>query len=161
MYLEQETGGDIMALWIIWIIAGVLLLIGEIFTPGFLLASFGLACFASGLVAALSFGLKAQVIIFSVITLVVFFGIRPVILKYFHRSGSGLKTNVDALVGKKGVVIDLIDPAFNTGRVIVDGENWRGISVDDETIEKDARILVIRVEGTKLFVKPVGAGDRK
>ncbi|MBN2071406.1 MAG: NfeD family protein [Candidatus Krumholzibacteriota bacterium] len=148
-----------MSLWVIWVIAGILLLIGEVLTPGFLFACFGIACLTTGLFAALSFGIKTQIVVFSVSTLLVFFGIRPVMLKYLHKSGSRLKTNVDALVGKTGMVVEKIDPVKGTGRVLVGGENWRGVSIDDTRIEKGTRITVKRVEGTKLLVnrdKPAG-----
>ncbi|MBN2185471.1 MAG: NfeD family protein [Candidatus Krumholzibacteriota bacterium] len=141
-----------MSLWVIWIVVGILLLIGEIFTPGFVLACFGIACFVSGLFAALSFGIRVQFIVFSLVTLLVFFRIRPMMLKYLHKSGSKLKTNVDALVGKKGMVVEKIDPNAETGRIVVGGENWRGVSEDNIVVEKGTKIIVKRVEGTKLFV---------
>lgn len=148
-----------MELWVIWIIVGILLIIGEIFTPGFLLACFGLACCAAGLIAALTFGLRAQIITFSLTTLALFFGIRPIMLKYLHKSGSKLKTNIDALIGRNGVVVERIDGASGTGRVLVGGENWRGVSVDEKVIEKGEKIEVVRVEGTKLLVRKVSAGN--
>lgn len=84
----------------------------------------------------------------------VFFGIRPLFLKHFDLSGRGVKTNVDALVGKTAIVSERIDPDTNKGRVIIEGENWRGQSADEAFIEVGEKVTVVRVEGTKLVVRP-------
>ena len=43
-------------------------------------------------------------LVFSITTLAVFFGIRPFFLKYLHSPGTKVETNVKALVGKTGLV---------------------------------------------------------
>jgi membrane protein implicated in regulation of membrane protease activity len=67
-----------------WIIFGIVLMIAEIFTPGFLLASFGIGAFGGSLFAYWDYAFKVQLFVFSIITMVVFFGIRPLYNKYFH-----------------------------------------------------------------------------
>lgn len=141
-------------IWHLWIISAFILFIAEIFTPGFLVACFGISCLVTSIVAYLGMGVKIQVLTFSVSTLVVFFGIRPFVLKYFYSKESKIKTNVDALIGKKGRVTERIDSNAVKGRVIIGGEDWRAVSVDEKAIEKDVKIEVNKVEGTKLFVKP-------
>jgi len=144
-----------MEIWHVWIIVSIALFIAEIFTPGFVLACFGIACLISGLVSFFELGFKIQIITFSVSTLIVFFGIRPLFLRHFYSSQGKTKTNVDALVDKAGLVLEKIDPAVSKGRVMVGGENWRGISVDEAVIEPGEKIVVVGVEGTKLLVKAI------
>lgn len=141
--------------WHVWLIIGIVFFIVEIFTPGFLLACFGVGCLASGLVSFLGVGVGIQVIAFSVSTLAVFFGIRPFVLKYLSSSGANTKTNVDALVGKIGLVSERIDPSTNEGRVAIGGDDWRALSVDEAAIEVGEKVIVVKVDGTKLLVKPV------
>ncbi|MBL7052235.1 MAG: NfeD family protein, partial [Candidatus Marinimicrobia bacterium] len=43
-----------------WIIFGIILMIAEIFTPGFLLASFGIGAFGGSLFAYLDYDFKIQ-----------------------------------------------------------------------------------------------------
>lgn len=140
--------------WQIWLIAGIVLFIIEIFTPGFVLACFGLACLVACLVALSGFGIKLQLLFFSISSLFIFWQVRPFFVKYLDTSKDKIKTNVDALVGKKGIVSERIDPNTNRGRVIVNGEDWRGVSTDESVIEAGAKITVVKVEGTKLFVRP-------
>jgi membrane protein implicated in regulation of membrane protease activity len=148
-----------LEIWHIWIIIAMGFFIAEIFTPGFLLACFGIACLTTGLFSFFELGAKAQIITFSISTLVVFFGIRPFVLKYFYTSTGKLKTNIDALIGKTGLVSERIDPNINKGRVIIGGEDWRGISIDENIIETGEKIKVVRVDGTKLYIKPVAKGQ--
>lgn len=93
-----------MAIWHVWVIVGILFFIGEIFTPGFFLACLGIACLGSGIASAFGLGIGSQVLVFSITTLAVFFGIRPFFLKYLHSPGTKVETNVKALVGKTGLV---------------------------------------------------------
>lgn len=142
--------------WHIWVIAGVVLLIAEIFTPGFVLACFGVACLVAAVFAAFDVGLTFEVIIFCVASVIAFFAVRPLFVKRFYRSDDeAAKTNVDALVGKEGLVAERIDPSVNVGRVLLGGDNWRAVSVDGAAIEHSEKVEVVRVEGTKLFVKKV------
>ncbi len=142
--------------WHIWVIAGIVLLIAEIFTPGFVLACFGVACLVAAIFAAFDLGLTVEVIVFCVASVVAFFAVRPLFAKRFYRSDDeATKTNVDALVGKVGMVAERIDPDVNVGRVVLGGDNWRAISVDGAVIELSEKVEVVRVEGTKLFVKKV------
>jgi membrane protein implicated in regulation of membrane protease activity len=104
--------------WYIWIISALGLFIAEIFTPGFVLACFGVASLVTGLLSFLGVGLQGQIVTFSISTIVVFFGIRPVFLKYFDTS-------------------------------------IRTVSIEGTTIEVGEKVTVIRVEGTKVFVKPL------
>ncbi|MCD5406651.1 MAG: NfeD family protein [Desulfotomaculum sp.] len=139
--------------WQMWLIMAVVLFIAEIFTPGFLLACLGVACLMAGLMAYLGLGLEVQIIAFSVSALAVFFGIRPLLKKHSYFSESKLKTNVAALVDKTGIVVEKIDPVQNKGRVVVGGENWKGVSIDGTMLKEGAKVTVVRVEGTKLLVK--------
>ena len=93
-----------LAIWHVWVIVGILFFIGEIFTPGFFLACLGIACLGSGIASAFGLAIGSQVLVFSITTLAVFFGIRPFFLKYLHSPGTKVETNVKALVGKTDLV---------------------------------------------------------
>ena len=61
-------------------------------------------------------------------------------------------TGPESLLGKKGRVIDLISPF---GRVDIDRESWSARSENDERIEKDLFVEVIKVEGNAVTVRPI------
>ncbi len=141
-----------MELWHIWLIAGILLFIFEIFTPGFVLASFAIACVFSGLASLLGYNFKIQIFVFSIITLIVFFTIRPLLCKYFYRFDDPLKTNVDALIGKTARVLEKIQNADNAGRVKIEGEDWKARSESGEVIEEGELVVVKKIEGVTVIV---------
>jgi len=139
--------------WHIWFFVAILFFIIEIFTPGFVLACFGVGCLASALAAFLNFNFQIQILAFSATTLAVFFGLRPLILQYFFKSTDNIKTNIDALINKIGRVSVRIDSIQNTGRVVVNSEDWRAISADESIIEVGERVEVLKVDGSKVIVR--------
>ncbi len=140
--------------WHIWTIAALSLLILEIFTPAFLAASLATGCFLAAAFAALDFGLKAELIGFTLGTLISFFRVRPFVLKYGHKT-SNIKTNVDALVGKTGKVVVAIDNSKNQGRVIVEGDDWRAESTSDIYIAEGEKVEILNVKSTILTVDKI------
>jgi len=141
--------------WQVWLIAGVLLLVAEMFTPGFWLACLAIGAFAAGVVGLLpAVGTTIETIVFGVTSLASMLGIRPALARRFRLgAGSGVRTNVDALAGKTGVVTERIASGPRQGRVLVEGENWRGSSIDGAVLEPGTRVLVVQVDGTTLIVE--------
>ncbi len=132
--------------WLIWFLSAIVLIVAEMFTPGFWLACLAVGCVAAGLVGLIPFaGLTLETVAFAATSLASMIGLRPLMLRRFQLGpGGGVRTGVDALLGKRGVVLERIDPVSRQGRVKVDGEDWRGASVDDMPIEVGARITVIK-----------------
>jgi len=135
-----------------WIIFGIILMIVEIFTPGFLLASFGIGAFAGSLFAYWGFGFKVQLFVFSSFTMVIFFGIRPLFNKYFHKLDDQRKTGVNAFIGNNYKVTENINNSENLGRVQIGSESWRARSENEESFKIGEIIKVIKVEGSTLIV---------
>lgn len=144
-----------MSLWQIWVVAAALLLVAEMFAPGFWLASLAVGCGAAALAALLPIGLLGQVLVFAATTVGSLFGLRPVLVRRFlHARGMEVRTNVEALVGKTGVVTKRIDPVTRVGRVVVEGEDWRGALLEGgEVIEPGTRVIVVQVDGSTLVVE--------
>ncbi|HMK16993.1 MAG TPA: NfeD family protein [Chitinophagaceae bacterium] len=139
--------------WHIWIIIAILLFILEVFAPTFLMACLALGCIAAGISSYLDYGIKIQLLSFSIGTLIGFFGVRPFMLKYAHRNSNKVKTNIEALVGKVGKVTVTIDSSQYQGRVIVEGEDWRAETKNNEIINEGERIEVLKINSTILIVK--------
>lgn len=144
-----------MSAWQIWTLLGVLLLVAEMFTPGFWLACLAIGAFAAGLVGLLpGVGATVEVIVGSVTSLASMVGLRPMLMRRFRiGSATELRTNVEALLGKTGVVTERIEGGTRQGRLVVEGENWRGASVDKGILEPGTRVMVVQVDGTTLLVE--------
>jgi membrane protein implicated in regulation of membrane protease activity len=146
--------------WQIWIVASALLLVAEMFAPGFWLASVAVGCLAAGLAGLLPIGLLGQVLVFAGTTVGSLFGLRPVLVRRFlHSRGMEVRTNTEALVGKSGVVVQRFDPVTRLGRVKVEGEDWRGALIEGgAALEPGTRVMVVQVDGSTLLVEKE-AGD--
>lgn len=83
------------------------------------------------------------------------FGVRPFFLRHCYRESSAVRTNVDALIGKTGRVIEPIDNRVGSGRVLVGGDDWKAVSVDGVFIDEGTAIEVVKLEGTRLYVRSI------
>ncbi len=140
--------------WQIWAIAAVLLLVGEVLTPGFVLACFALACVPPALMTFFgAFGLQVQLAVFAASALAVFFSLRPLVLRYLSSRESETPSNADALVGQLGIVIRTI-PAGGTegGYVKVAGKEWWAFEPEGREIPQGKRVVVLKVRGASIEV---------
>jgi membrane protein implicated in regulation of membrane protease activity len=138
--------------WQVWFVAALLLFVAEMIAPGFWLLSVAVGALAAGLVALVLPGVLAPALTFAAGTLLSLLGIRPFLLRHLHPTGSEIRTNVDALAGKLGIVSERIDPGTGKGRVLVEGEDWRAAALMDVPLEPGTRVMVVRVEGATLYV---------
>ena len=137
----------------IWLIAAIALVIFEICS-----ATFGAICFAIGagfsaLAAGLGAGVTWQIVIFAVVSLLTFIFLRPFMLKFMDRKSKDVKTNADAIIGRKGVVSERIDAEQHTGRVAIDGDDWKAVSEDGSVIEKGTTVEIVKLDSIIVTVK--------
>ena len=145
-----------LGLWQIWLIVAVVFLVVEIFSSTFVFLCFSLGCLTAGILAYLGVeSIGWHLLGFSVVTLASFFTIRPFMLKYAYRKSHDVKINVDALVGSIGRVVETIDEKENTGRIFVNGDDWRARNESGEIIPVSEKVEVIRVDSTTLIVKHI------
>ncbi len=145
--------------WHFWLIAGFILLILEVFTPAFVMAIFGLACFITAPFAGYGCSLTIQLIVFGVACAILAFSIRPLVLKGLERNSSQYSTNVDALVGQTGCVIETIQPSARAGRVKIGGEDWRAVTDDESNLEVGRKVRIKGIDGNKVVVERIGEED--
>jgi len=140
--------------WHWWAGLALILMIAEIFVPGFFLLCLGIGCVGAAIADLLGAGAAGQLIAFSSVSLVAFFTIRPVMMKRFMKD-TGVRTNVDALVGQRGKVSQDFDPGLRLGRVAVGGDDWRAECVNDHPLKIGDLVKVVRVESNTVIVKSV------
>jgi len=137
-----------------WTLAAVVLIIVEILTAGFVLGSFGIAAFITAVVAYIGFPIEFQLIVFIASSLVIFFTLRPIAKKYLAPKKK-IETNVHRLIGKKAIVIETIDNFRQTGRVKIDGDDWRARTESQEVIPVGREVIIKVVDSATLIVSSV------
>ena len=136
-----------------WLIAAIVLVILEIMTAGFGVICFAIGAAFSALVSGLGGTLTWQVVVFVIVSLLAFVFLRPVVIRFLDKRSKDVKTNADALVGRKGVVSECIDAEQHTGRVAIDGDDWKAVSEDGSVIEKGADVEIVKLDSIIVTVK--------
>lgn len=137
----------------IWLVVALVCLVGELAIPG-ISFFFALFCGASAaaLMSWLAYELIVQMIVFAMVT-----GATGVMLQVVAKRSShkrGIRTNVDALVGKQGMVIEPIS-AYQKGMVRIGGEFWAARTAHNEAIAKDEIVEVVAISGSHLVVRRI------
>ncbi|MEO5584943.1 MAG: hypothetical protein ABIQ75_05770, partial [Flavobacteriales bacterium] len=86
--------------WHWWAGLALLMMIAEIFLPGFFLFCLGIGCIAASITAGLGFGPAIQLLLFSAFSLLAFFTVRPILMRRFWQKDV-MRTNADALPGMR------------------------------------------------------------
>lgn len=137
--------------FIIWSIICGICIIFELTSPGFFFfLSFAFGSVAAAITSLLQLELSTQLIAFLLATFFSF-----LLLKYWVKTSSGpllYKTNVEALVGKKAIVLQDITSA-KKGLVKIDGETWSARSVDNSWIQIGSMVEVVATHGSHVIVK--------
>jgi len=141
---------------LLWFIAGLVLLLTELFTPSLILMFFGLgAWIVTALYLLFNIELPTQLIVFAVssIVLLVFLRkkLKPVFLGYVS-SKQNTGQNMDDFFEKEAVVVARIEPG-KPGKVEFNGVAWDAVS--DSIIDVDSRVQIIDRSGLKLKVVPL------
>jgi membrane protein implicated in regulation of membrane protease activity len=141
-----------MDLWVWWTIAGVAFAVGEMAIMGFALAPFAGGSFVAALFALAGAGTAVSIVVFAVITALLFLFVRPVARRHV-RQPPETRTGTAALIGRSGMVLERIANDEGVGVVKIDGEVWTARAYDeDEVIEAGKRVQVIQIKGATALV---------
>ncbi len=154
---EVAMGFPDLWLWLVFVIVGLLLVLLELISgveTGFDLVFIGSAFIISGLATWPAHSWLLTVIVTSLICIAyVALGRR-----YAHRwtAVSKAKTNIDAIIGRQGIVLKNIARNID-GRVKIGNERWRARAEED--IKEGDEIIVISVSGNTLIVEKNKGGN--
>ena len=137
-----------------WLIAAIVLVIVEICTAGFGALCFALGAAFSALVSGLGGSFTWQILVFVVVSLLTFIFLRPVVVRFLDKKSEDAKTNAEAIIGRKGIDSERIDASQHTGRVAIDGDDWKAVSEDGSVIEKGTDVEILKLDSIIVTVKP-------
>lgn len=138
-------------LWTLWTIIAVLCLIIELGSGDFFVTCFAIGALCALVATLVGLPLWVQVLVFALCSVASIIFIRPSLLKRIHNRAER-PSNADALIGRKGLVIEAIIPG-GSGYVKIDGDEWKAVSVTGETIAKGETVEVTGRESIIVKVK--------
>jgi inner membrane protein len=137
-------------IWWLWIVAGLVLLVVEMVTPGGLFALFfGAAALLVAPLSALGVGGVWQWLLFSVVSLALLATVRRPLQDRLARAPSG---RVDSLVGEEVVLLEELAPGA-TARAELRGSPWSARTASVVPLRAGQRCRVVRVDGLTLWLR--------
>ena len=142
-------------LWLVWLVIVLTAVVIELLTLEFTFLMIAAGSLIGGLgTNLLGADWWVQVAVAAVVTALLLFTIRPVLLRTVGKNDPLIPTNVDALAGMAGVVVSAFVAQVGSVK-LRNGETWtaRADSLS-EFVEGD-QVSVVRVEGATVVVAPV------
>lgn len=137
----------------IWLVLMILFLAVESQTVTMVSLWFGAGALAALITALCGGELWLQAVIFFAVSIALLAALRPLARKYFTPKIT--KTNVDSVIGSRGLVTGDIDNINARGTVKLGAMEWTARSSSGENIPAGTLVQVDKIEGVKAFVTPV------
>ena len=145
--------GITVSMIVVWLAVALAMLVIEALTVGLTTIWFAAGALVATIAAALHAPVAVQVVLFLVVSLVLFIFTRPIAVRYFNKDR--VRTNVESMIGRQGVVISEINNLEGIGQIQVNGQEWTARTrMDGMTIPVGTVVVVYAVNGVKLIVEP-------
>jgi membrane protein implicated in regulation of membrane protease activity len=136
----------------IWLFFAVILLIIEALTTSFFTLWFAIGAFVAALIARLGSSFTWQLGAFVISSGVLVILSRTIFVRLLTK-GKTIRSNVDSLLGKTGVVKTEVNNSDRNGEILIEGNLYKAVSKQNETLSVDSNVEVIGVDGNRLVVE--------
>lgn len=137
---------------IFWAVMLVVLLIVEAVTAQMVTVWFALGAAGAIVAQLLHAPVWLEWVIFVAVSAAALIATRPLVKKI--TAAKVQPTNADRCIGSTAIVIEEINNIEGKGQVSVNGTVWTARSADETVFKKDEKVIVEKIEGVKLIVKP-------
>ncbi len=137
--------------WVLWVIAAVVLAVGEMLTVSLWIGPFSVGALAAAVAAAVGAGSLLPWILFILVSAVVLGVVRPIARAHL-RTPPRLRTGAAALVGRPALVVEAIGGPEGLGSVKIDGEVWTAKAYEGEEFAQGAQVQVVEIQGAMALV---------
>jgi membrane protein implicated in regulation of membrane protease activity len=133
---------------VVWLIAGIGLLVVEVFTGTFVLVMLGGGALAAAVAGFLGAPTPLNAAVFAVVSVVLLLGVRPALRR---RLIPALESSTHNMVGATGLVVRRVDR--DSGQIKVEGELWSARALERERVfEPGERVTVMELSGLTAVV---------
>jgi inner membrane protein len=141
---------DLLTASQIWIMAGAVFLIIELFTTSFFALFLGIGAFVTAVLVWMGFidSTSAQLLVFGVFTGLSTLIFRDKIKNTFQKSSLGFHE----FVGDRVRVVQTILPVQG-GKVLYRGAEWTAYSANEQQLDVDTFAVIKKVDGISLIVE--------
>ena len=137
---------------LIWLGLFIILIIIELFPVGLTTIWFAGGSLAALLANILGADIPIQVLVFLAVSCILLIFTRPWAVRHLNKKR--VKTNYESEIGKVIKLTERVDNINQTGKSVVNGQEWTVRSKDDgEILEEETLAKVVAVSGVKLIVE--------
>jgi membrane protein implicated in regulation of membrane protease activity len=141
---------------VVWVVVAIALFAVEATTVTFVALYFGVAALVAALAAALGAGVPLQLILFAIVSVLTLVTTRGWVTRTLQRTPV-VRSNVNAVIGRRGVVTIPITAEAGRGQIRVGTDYWsaRPYMEDGPDIDAGTPVEVLAVEGNSALVIPL------
>lgn len=134
-----------------WVIVAAVALIVEIISMGLSSIWFTGGGIVAAVIGYMGGPLWLQVVAFIAVSTVLLLAMRPIAKK--HLAIGNEKTNIDSMIGRTEKILVTVDNNEGTGMLKIGDVEWRAVSEDGSVIPVGTLVKIVKIEGTKLYVR--------
>jgi len=142
---------EMTQMMITWLILVVVFLVIEICTVGLTCIWFSGGSLAGLILSMFDAHIILQVIAAVVVTIILLVFTRPFVKKYVSKNQE--KTNYEQLLGQIVCIEEVVDNVKQTGKAVVNGQEWTVRSEDGTILLPKTLGKVVEISGVKLILK--------
>jgi membrane protein implicated in regulation of membrane protease activity len=132
----------------IWIVAGLILLVGEMLTGGFFLIFIALGCFISAVTALLGGAIFLQALVCSMVAVLGMVTLRRPIQQRLLKRNMGFSLDV----GKEITCEQAVAPQAQT-RIHYQSTSWLATNAGTQQLQPGDRAVIIGIDGNTLLIR--------
>lgn len=140
--------------YIFWAVVFVIALVAEAVTVALVSIWMTVGAVAAFIVSVAGGSFSLQCTVFVLVSLILLAVSRPLAKRLSFIGKKPEATNADSVIGMEGVVRQAIE-GLSPGRVCVNGLDWSAKAVSEDAIPIGARVIVEKIEGVTLLVRPL------
>lgn len=141
-----------MDVWQIWCIAGIILLILEMFTPAMFFINLSIAAIITAIFSYFDASFLVQAIVFSICSLILIVFLRPFMVKIIKTKNGSTGISGKYIEHEAKVVKEVTK---NDGRIALYGEEWNARSINDDVIPVGSMVRIKSNDSIIMYVEMI------
>jgi len=150
-----------MWFWVVWLVAGLLLVALEVHSQAFFAIFLALGAFAATIVTAVGIPVWLSAIVFAGVAMGGTLLVRPTLKRVSDRHLGprlALPGSSDGLLGSRALTLDAVGDEHHPGHARLAGERWLAVTDEPGGVAPETQVMVVEVRGTTLVVMPFSGG---
>lgn len=146
-----------MWFWVVWLVAGLLLVGLEVHSQAFFAIFLAAGAFAAAIASGVGAPIWLSAVVFAGAALGGTMLIRPSVKRLSERRATprlALPGASDNLVGSRALTVDAVGDEHHPGHARLAGESWLAVTEEPGGVAAHTQVMVVEVRGTTLVVMP-------